>query len=105
MLKSANKNKHKQNALSGVKLLSRDRLSNIHYEIHVLMFPQVHVVTFDCKLYLHQLMISEYLMGVYRDGGGVARQVVEPWYWMSVMTENNGVSEIKQCFSCKFQGF
>ena len=83
--------------------MSRDRLSHIHYEIHVLMFPQV--VTFDCKQYLQQLMISEYLMGVYRDGGGEARQVVEPRYSMSVMTENNGVSEIKQCFSCKCQGF
>ena len=68
MLKSGNKNKHKQNALSGFKLMSRDRLSHIHYKIHMLMFPQV--VTFDCKKYLQQLMISESLKGVNREGGG-----------------------------------
>ena len=67
VLKSANKNKHKRNALSWVKLMSRDRLSHIYYEIHVLMFPQV--VTFDCKEYLQQLKISESLMEVYRNGG------------------------------------
>ena len=70
MLKSGNKNKQKQNSLSGFKLVLRDRLSHIHYEMHMLMFPQV--VTFDCKQYLQQLMISEYLMGVYHEGGGVA---------------------------------
>ena len=67
MLKSGNKNKQKQNSLSGFKLMSRDRLSHIHYEMHMLIFPQV--VTFDCKQYLHQLMISESLM---EGGGGVA---------------------------------
>ena len=36
---------------------------------------------------------------------GVALQVAEPRYSMSVMTENNGVSERKQCFSCKFHVF
>ena len=68
------------------------------------MFPQV--VTFDCKQYLQELMIPESLMGVHRDGGGgVDLQVAEPRYSMLVMTENNGVSEIKQCFSCKCQFF
>ena len=32
---------------------------------------------------------------------GLALQVSEPRYSMSVMTENNGVPERKQCFSCK----
>ena len=67
MLKSGNKNKQKQNSLSGFKLMSRDRLSHIHYEMHMLMFHQV--VTFDCKRYLQKLMISESLMGVYHEGG------------------------------------
>ena len=31
-------------------------------------------------------------------------QVAEPQYSMSVMTENNGVPERKQCFSCKCIG-
>ena len=47
--------------------MSRDRLPHIHYEMHMLMFPQV--VTLDCNQYLQQLMISEYLMGVYHEGG------------------------------------
>ena len=74
--------------------MSRDRLSHIHYEIHMLMFLQV--VTFDCKQYLQQLMISESLMGVYHEWGWVALQVAELRYSMSVMTKNNGVSERKQ---------
>ena len=45
--------------------MSRDRLSHIHYEMHMLMFPQV--VTFDCKQYLQPLMISESLTGVYHE--------------------------------------
>ena len=65
--KSGNKNKQKQNSLSGFKLMSRDRLLHIHYEMHMLMFPQV--VTFDCKQYLQQLMILESLMRVYHEGG------------------------------------
>ena len=32
------------------------------------MFPQV--ATRDCKQYLQQLMIPEFVMGVYRKGGG-----------------------------------
>ena len=62
-----NKSKQKQNALFRFKLMSRDRLSHIHYEMHILMFPQV--VTFDCKHFLQQLMISESLMGVNHEGG------------------------------------
>ena len=38
-------------------------------------------------------------------GEGVALQVAEPRYSMSVMIENNGVSERKQCFSCKCHVF
>ena len=53
-------NKNKQKLFSGFKLMSRDRLSHIHYEMHILMFPQV--VTFDCKQYLQQLMFSESIM-------------------------------------------
>ena len=77
MLKLGKKNKQKQNSLSGFKLMSRDRLSHIHYEMHMLMFPKA--VTFECKQYLQQLMISESLMGVCHEsvcvcvgGGGVA---------------------------------
>ena len=44
-------------------------------------------------------MISKSLIGIILKG--VALQVVEPRYLMSVMTENNGVSERKQCLSCK----
>ena len=47
--------------------MSRDRLSHIHYEMHMHMFPKV--VTFDCKQYLQKLMIAESLMGVYHEGG------------------------------------
>ena len=47
--------------------MSRDRLSHIHYEMHMLIFSQV--VSFDCKQYLQQLMISESLMGVHRERG------------------------------------
>ena len=54
--------------------MSRDRLSHIQYEIHMLMFAQV--VTSDCKRYLQQLMISESLMGIYHIGG-IALQVAE----------------------------
>ena len=61
------KKKKKKNSLSGFKLMSRDRLSHIQYEMHMRMFPQV--VTFDCKQYLQQLMISESLMGVYHEKG------------------------------------
>ena len=68
MLKSGNKNKQKQNSLSGLKFMSRDSLSNIHYEMHMLLFPKV--VTFDCKQYLQQLMILESLMGVNHEGDG-----------------------------------
>ena len=50
------KKKQKHNSLSGLKLMSRDRLSHIYYEMHMLMFPQV--VTSDCKQYLQQLMIQ-----------------------------------------------
>ena len=53
--------------------MSRDRLSHIHYEMHMIMFPQV--LTLNCKQYLQHLMISESLMGVYHEvggGGGVA---------------------------------
>ena len=60
-------NKRNQNALSWFKLMSRDRLSHIYYEIHVPMFPKV--ATRDCKQYLQQLMIPESLMGVNRKGG------------------------------------
>ena len=67
LLKSGNKYKQNQNSFSGFKLMSRDRLSHIHNEMHVLMFPQV--VTFDCKQYLQQLVISESLMRVYHQGG------------------------------------
>ena len=97
MLKSGNKIKLKQNASSGFKFMSRDRVSHIHYEIHMCMFP--HVVTRDCKQHLEQLMITESLMGVYSKG--VALQVAEPRYLISVITENNGVSERKQCFAFK----
>ena len=58
-----------QNALSGFKLMPRDRLSRIYnYKIHVCIFPQV--PHRDCKQYLQQLMIPESVMGVYRMGGG-----------------------------------
>ena len=50
--------KPNQNALSGFKLMPRDRLSQ---------FPQV--ATRDSKQYLQQLMIPESVMGVYRLGG------------------------------------
>ena len=46
--------------------MSFDRLSHIHYEMHMLMSPNV--VTFDCEQYLQQLMISESLTGVYHEG-------------------------------------
>ena len=36
---------------------------------------------------------------------GVVLQVAESRYSMSVMTENNGVWERKQCFSCKCHVF
>ena len=36
---------------------------------------------------------------------GVALQVAEPRYSMSVIKENNGVPERKQCFSCKCHVF
>ena len=64
----------------------RDRLSHIYYKIHVCMIPQV--ATRDSKQYLQQLMIPEFVMGVYR-------------ILMSVKTENNGVSVSRQCFSYK----
>ena len=67
LYESGNKNKQKQNSLSGSKLMSRDRLSHILYEIHMLMFPQV--VSFDCKQYMQQLILSESLMAVYHEGG------------------------------------
>ena len=53
--------------------MSRDRLSHIYYKTHVCMFHQV--ATRDSKQYLQQLMIPEYVMGVYRKGGGVVLQV------------------------------
>ena len=68
VLKSGIKIKPNQNALSGFKLMPRDRLSHIYYKIHVCMFPQID--TRDCKQYLQQLMIPESVMGVYRKGGG-----------------------------------
>ena len=58
--------------------MSRDRLSHIHYEMHMLMFPEV--VTFDCKQYLQQLMISESLMGVYHEGGSCKWQDLDIRY-------------------------
>ena len=67
--------------------MSRDRLSHIHYEMHMLMFPQV--VTFDCKQTLQQLMISESLMGKYHEGVAASGRTLI----FSVMTENNGMSE------------
>ena len=68
VLKSGITIKTNQNALSGFKLMPRDRLSHIYYKIHVCMFPQV--ATRDSKQYLQQLMIPESVMGVYRKGGG-----------------------------------
>ena len=99
MQKSGIKIKPNQNALSGFKLMSRDRLSHIYYKIHVCVFPQV--ATRDSKQYLQQLMIPESVMGVYRKGGGVVLQVTKAQYLMSVKTENNGVSVNRQCFSYK----
>ena len=64
--KSGIKIKPNQNALSGFKIMPRDRLSHIYYKIHVCMFPQV--ATRDSKQYLQQLMIPESVMGVYRKG-------------------------------------
>ena len=99
MQKSGIKIKPNQNALSGFKLMSRDRLSHIYYKIHVCVFPQV--ATRDSKQYLQQLMIPESVMGVYRKGGGVVLQVTKARYLMSVKTENNGVSVNRLCFSYK----
>ena len=98
MLKSGIEIKSEQIELSGFKLMSRDRLSHIYYELHVRMFPQV--ATRDCKQYLQQLMIQESLMGVYRKGG-VVLQVTKARYLMSVKTENNAVSVSRHCFSYK----
>ena len=61
--------KPNQNALSGFKLMPRDRLSHIYYTIHVCVFPQV-AATLGSKQCLQQLMIPESVMGVYRKGGG-----------------------------------
>ena len=96
MLKLGIKIKPNQNALSGFKLMSRDRLSHIYYKICVCMFPQV--ATRDSKQYLQQLMIPEYVMGAYRKRGGVVLQVTKARYLMSVKTENNGVPISRQCF-------
>ena len=57
--KSGIKIKPNQNALSGFKIMPRDRLSHIYYKIHA---------TCDSKQYLQQLMIPESVMGVYRKG-------------------------------------
>ena len=98
MLKSGITIKPNQNALSGFKLMPRNRPSHIYYKIHVCMFPQV--ATRDSKQYLQQLMIPESVMGVYRKaGGGVVLQVTKAQYLMSVKTENNGVPVSRQCFS------
>ena len=102
MQKSGIKIKPNQNALSGFKLLSRDRLSQIYYKIHVCMFPQV--ATQDSKQYLQQLMIPESVMEVYRKGGVVLQVTIAP-YLMSVKTENNGVSVSRQGFSYKCHVF
>ena len=67
MQKSGIKIKPNQNALSGFKLMPRDRLSHIYYRIHVCMFHQV-ATTRDSKQYLQQLMILESVMKVYRKG-------------------------------------
>ena len=99
MQKSGIKIKPNQNALSGFKLMSRDRLSHIYCKIHVCVFPQV--ATRDSKQYLQQLMIPEYVMGVTERVGGVVLQVTKARYLMSVKTENNGVSVNRQCFSYK----
>ena len=96
--KSGIKIKPNQNALSGFKLMPRDRLSHIYYKIHVCMFPQV--ATRDSKQYLQQLMIPESVMGFYRKGG-VVLQVTIARYLMSVKIESNVVSVSRQCFSYK----
>ena len=57
--------------------MPRDRLLHIYYKIHVCMFPQVAIL--DSKQYLQQLMISESVMGVYRQGG-VVLQVTKARY-------------------------
>ena len=93
--KSGIKIKPNQNALSGFKLMPRDRLSHIYYKIHVCMFPQV--ATRDSKQNLQQLMIPESVMGVYRNGG-VVLQVTKAQY---LIFENNGVTVSRQCFSYK----
>ena len=79
--------------------MPRERLSHIYYKVHVCMFPQV--ATRDSKPYLQQLMIPEFVMGVYRKGGWVVLQVTNARYLMSVKTENNGVPVSRQCFSYK----
>ena len=100
MLKSGIEIKPIQNALTGFKLMPRDRLSHIFYKIHVCMFPQV--ATRDSTQYLQQLNIPESVMGVYRKGGGgIVHQVTKARYLMSVKTENNGVPVSRQCFSYK----
>ena len=68
MLKSGIKTNPNQNALSGFKLMPRDRLSHIYYKIYVCMFPQI--ASLDSKQYFQQLMIPESVMGVYCKGGG-----------------------------------
>ena len=98
MQKSDIKIKPNQNALSGFKLMPRDRLLHIYYKIHVCVFPQV--ATLCSKQYLQQLMIPESVLGVYRKGA-VVLQVTKARYLMSVKTENNGVSVSRQCFSYK----
>ena len=58
--------------------------------------PQV--ATRDSKQYLQQLMIPEFVMGVYRKGGGggVVLQVTKARSLMSVKTENDCSSLITE---------
>ena len=84
--------------------MSRDRLSHIHYKMHMLMFPQV--VTFECKQYLQQLMISESLMGVYHEGGSCKWQNLDircqSWLKIMVCRKENHVFIAKDMFKILF---
>ena len=94
MLQSGKKIKPKQNALFRFKLMSCDKESFIHYIIHMRMSTLA--TTCDCKKYLKQLMVPEFLIGVYRNRGSHANGKISNIQYH--ITENNGRSERKECF-------
>ena len=54
---------------SEFKVLSRDRVSNIPYKMHMFVFSWDHTLRFRKCMYLEHFKFLEYLLGVEYEGG------------------------------------